>query len=172
MSKMSASDLIKNALLELLNEKPYVEITVSELINKAGVARVSFYRNFHSMSDVIDEITNDITQHFAEEVYPVISGNDERAWREFLFQHFYRFSKHHSSYSIQKFQNGYVLFSRINTKIQELEKTLPSDTLKQKYAVFGKMGIINNIIKKWIDEGMTETPEEMIDYIMSFILLF
>ena len=34
------------------------------------------------------------------------------------------------------------------------------------------MKIINNITKKWMDNGMKETPEEMIDYIMSFITSF
>ena len=32
-------------------------------------------------------------------------------------------------------------------------------------------GQINSITRKWMDSGMKETPEEMIDYIMSFILL-
>lgn len=31
---------------------------------------------------------------------------------------------------------------------------------------------IFNVVKKWAEEGMKETPEEMIDYITSFILKF
>ncbi len=38
--------------------------------------------------------------------------------------------------------------------------------------MIGKIGLINNITKKWVDSGMKETPVEMIDYIMSFILSF
>ena len=31
------------------------------------------------------------------------------------------------------------------------------------------MGLINSVTKKWVDTGMKETPEEMIDFLMSFI---
>ena len=34
------------ALLELLRERPLGEISVSQLCEKAGVGRTSFYRNF------------------------------------------------------------------------------------------------------------------------------
>ena len=33
-----------------------------------------------------------------------------------------------------------------------------------------KMGLVNSVTKKWLDNGMQETSEEMTDYIMSFIL--
>ena len=44
---------ITDALLILMKEKPLSEINVSELCNKAGVSRVSFYRNFTSLEDIL-----------------------------------------------------------------------------------------------------------------------
>ena len=49
---------------------------------------------------------------------------------------------------------------------------MSADTMQGKYAACGKMGLINSIARKWMDDGMKETPEEMIDYIMSFIISF
>ena len=46
-------EYITRALLLLMEKKPYSEITISELTEKAGVCRNSFYRNFDSLEDVI-----------------------------------------------------------------------------------------------------------------------
>ena len=42
---------LTRALLELLQKKTLAEISVSELTERAGVGRVSFYRNFHTKED-------------------------------------------------------------------------------------------------------------------------
>ena len=44
---------ITAAMLSLLKEKPLVEITISELCDRAGVARTSFYRNFQEKEDIL-----------------------------------------------------------------------------------------------------------------------
>ncbi|MBR5947774.1 MAG: TetR/AcrR family transcriptional regulator [Clostridia bacterium] len=41
------------ALLLLMQQKPLAEITISELCEKAGVSRISFYRNFASADDIL-----------------------------------------------------------------------------------------------------------------------
>jgi AcrR family transcriptional regulator len=44
---------IFDALMLLMDEKPYNKITVSDIADKAGVARPTFYRNFNDKDDVI-----------------------------------------------------------------------------------------------------------------------
>ena len=55
--KNEAHDMVMEslteALLQLMRAKPLAEISVSELCDKAGVSRVSFYRNFDSMDDIL-----------------------------------------------------------------------------------------------------------------------
>ena len=65
-----------------------------------------------------------------------------------------------------------VLFSRIDDKITQKAEKFSSATIRDKYLSVGKIGLVNGITKKWMNDGMQETPEEMIDYIMSFITLF
>ena len=60
-----------------------------------------------------------------------------------------------------RFENLPVLFSRLDTKKDHWA-----------YPAVGKMGLINSITRKWLESGAKESPEEMIDYIMSFITLF
>ena len=69
-------------------------------------------------------------------------------------------------------ENMSVIFTRIDSKMQQKESALLSGTIRDKYLAVGKIGLIHNIAKKWINTGEKETPEEMIDYIMSVITLF
>lgn len=172
MPKPTSKEAIKKALLELMNQKQFVNITISDIINTAGIARVSFYRNYHSIADVIDEISKEMTEHFLEEIQPLFRSRDERQWREFLFHHFYEFSKQCEKNTPYKFMNGHVIFSKVNALMKEAESKNPTSSISEKYSIYAKFGIVDHVVKKWIDSGKQETPEEMIDYIMSFILLF
>jgi len=48
-------ECITKALLQLMKKKPISDITITELVERAGVARVSFYRNFTSKENVIEQ---------------------------------------------------------------------------------------------------------------------
>lgn len=76
--KLSVKEQIKKTFIDLLSEKEYSDITVSELAEKAGVSRMSFYRNFSSTDDIIENIANDFLYDFSSVVLPVIQENTER----------------------------------------------------------------------------------------------
>lgn len=164
-------EIIK-AFIELLSQKSYMDITVTDLVNEAKVARVSFYRNFNSLSDVIDAIADSLSQDFTADVLPILTCSDERRWRDFLLKYFSWFSSHYKKLSTVSFQNISAILMRIDNRIQRDELVRSVGTPEDKYLAFGKLGLVNNIVKKWLDEGMKETPEEMTDYIMSFITSF
>lgn len=44
---------LTQALLQLMEKKPLAQINVSELCTRAGVGRVSFYRNYDSMEEIL-----------------------------------------------------------------------------------------------------------------------
>ena len=46
---------IFEALMLLLDEKPYNKIAVSDITKKAGIARQTFYRNYSDKDDVVSE---------------------------------------------------------------------------------------------------------------------
>lgn len=46
---------IYEAVMLLMDEKPYDKITVSDIVEKAGIARQTFYRNYGDKDDVIFE---------------------------------------------------------------------------------------------------------------------
>ena len=84
---------IAKAFMELMTKKTYLDITVTDIVSTAGVARASFYRNFGSIGDVIDLIVDEMSEELIDDILPVLSCTDERRWREFLFEYFYRFTR-------------------------------------------------------------------------------
>lgn len=53
--KKDTREWITLALLELLRSKKLAELTISELVKKAGVSRMAFYRNYDSLEQVLEE---------------------------------------------------------------------------------------------------------------------
>ena len=55
--KNEAHDLVieslTDALLQIMEKKHLSEINISELCNRAGVSRISFYRNYSSLEDIL-----------------------------------------------------------------------------------------------------------------------
>ena len=84
----NAKEQIEKAFLDLLEEKPYMDITVTDIVKKADVARVTYYRNFDSISDIIESITDRMADEFVTELAPMLDYGDDRSLREFLFHFF------------------------------------------------------------------------------------
>lgn len=167
--RLSARSRITAAFMELMTEKSYMDITVTDVVRRAQVARASFYRSFSSTSDIVDLIVEEICAELAEKIIPTASSNSVRRWREFLLEHFLRFKSLSSSSVTIGFMNMSLIFSRMDSRIKLLESSTPPTDLREKYLATGKMGLINGITKKWIDTGAKESPEEMVDFIASFI---
>ena len=53
---------IEQAMFELLKEKPYAELTVAEIAQRAMVSRMAFYRNFGGKDAIL---THFLQQEFA-----------------------------------------------------------------------------------------------------------
>ena len=170
--KSSVKKRMADAFVDMLSQKSYADITVTDIVNTAQVARVSFYRNFNSISDVVDYITDELANEFVDKILPVLNSNDENKWREFLFDFINNALNNRGKIEAINLQNTAVLFSHLNTKMQMYVNVNSNKTISDKYTSYVKACLINNVVKKWIDDGMVETPEEIINYLMSFITLF
>ena len=54
---------VYRALGECLEEKDYAEMTVEDILRRAGVARSTFYAHFHTKDDVLDSFLKDTFHH-------------------------------------------------------------------------------------------------------------
>lgn len=51
--------VIKDALLELIDEKSYEHIKVAELCRRAEISRATFYLHYDSLDEVLDDVIDD-----------------------------------------------------------------------------------------------------------------
>jgi len=51
--KQDSRDYLISALLQLLKTKDLNDITVTQVVKKAGVSRMAFYRNFETLNDIL-----------------------------------------------------------------------------------------------------------------------
>lgn len=68
-SAIRSRKLIRQAFLELLKEKSFEKITVTDIVKRADINRSTFYAHYPDVMGVIDEIQNEIldyTQNFME----------------------------------------------------------------------------------------------------------
>lgn len=70
--KRCTQKIVKEAMIELLEEKPLHKIKVTELCEKAGINRATFYNNFEDIYDLYENIENEYFENF----YQLISSSD------------------------------------------------------------------------------------------------
>ncbi len=59
-SALRSRKLIKNAFSELLQSKDFEEISVTEVVNVAGINRGTFYAHYNNMTEVLGEIEKEV----------------------------------------------------------------------------------------------------------------
>lgn len=55
-----ARERIVNALTELMDERDYTSITITEITQRAGVSRMTYYRNYASKEDILRKFMDDV----------------------------------------------------------------------------------------------------------------
>lgn len=54
--------LIRETFLQLLNEKPFEKITVTDIMNRADLNRSTFYKHYPDIYGIVEEIQNEIME--------------------------------------------------------------------------------------------------------------
>lgn len=145
-------ECITTALLQMLKKQPMENISITELTKKAGVGRVSFYRNFESKEDVIRKHLGILIKKWGVEFEK--SGNPDTLI-ESLFSHYYK----HKELFILLYRRGLAHISLKNV-LDVCGPTAEQDNLTAYTRAWFCHGLYG-WIEEWFKRGMTETPAEM-----------
>ncbi|GIN70269.1 AcrR family transcriptional regulator [Bacillus sp. J14TS2] len=63
-SAIRSQEWLMEALLSLMEEKPYDKITIKEIAEKADLDRSTFYRHFHSKEAVLERYFDQLAQEY------------------------------------------------------------------------------------------------------------
>lgn len=166
---VNVAERIADGFLELLAEKQFPDITISEITRKAQVARASFYRNFSSTNDVLDYVVKDIVDKIYEIAKPIINCDDRRKWREFIFRFIYLVNESDNYYVLIRSQNIPLLLERFFESALAMVPDTGKDRLHDKYDLIARFSMISGVLIRWKDTGMEETPEDIVDYLSDLV---
>ena len=152
---------ITQALISLMREHPYSEITVKQIILEARLARKTFYRNFESKDDVLLSLIRGILREYFEVVNnargevltTIFSFADNN--RELLAL----LDKNDMLHIPLRCMNEYapLLAGAQNKQLNPFVKLF--EGLDADYLIAMNIGAVWNVISLWIHKGMTDEPE-------------
>ena len=149
-------ECIESALVLLMNDRAFSEISITNIIRRAGVSRSAYYRNYASKEDILTNV-------FHKAADTIISA---------LADSLTEMNMHKSYLTIfEKVLEGKIFFEIIDkaNMIYTFQSTLNEKylsfveerTVEEHYRVLSWIGSILNVIFGWIHRDYKESPEEM-----------
>ena len=145
---------ITDALLSLLKEKPLSDISVSELTDKAGIGRVSFYRNYQSKEDILREESDRLIKEWG-----VLYESNPESAPETLFPSLFDFYREHRDFYTTLYHAG-MSSIMMETIISTIQITPEMQNLEAYMKSFWAYGIYGWMLE-WIKRGMQESGKEL-----------
>ena len=173
-AERSVKGRIERALVALLARRPLLEITVSDLVREAQVSRMSFYRHYSSISDVVEEAAGRAAELFAAEIIPPPGTREEARWRDFLLFLFRRVARAPGEYALATggIAQTELFRGHVERRVAALLAAQSQITLWELYSWVGKQFLLQGVVQSWLAAGMRETPEEMCDYLLPILSSF
>lgn len=173
--KESSKRMIEDALFELMAEKSYEKITVSELVKRADVARRTFYRLYGKKDDVLEAYFMRLYQEYKDR-HRALQNYDVRQIAKEYFSFWYQYRDillllHQSSLDslLLYYTMGYGAADVIKGRI--MDERLRCVEGMEYFAAYS-MGGFGNLLYQWVLEGMKEKPEQYAENVSDVIIKF
>lgn len=145
-------ECITTALLQMMETMPFDEIAITDLVKKAGVGRVSFYRNFESKKDVLEKHLILLIQEWGKEFEAL---GDPQKFSDTLLRHYYKYKDFYLLLYRQGLPEMIYETIRAACKLDEAQNNL------ERYCKSMVAGMIWGWIDEWMRQGMPEDPDEI-----------
>lgn len=173
--KIRTKKMIRSALAELIYEKGFNNISVTDLTQRADINRGTFYLHYVDKYDLLDKIENEIIQEIEEEtkhldsanMMNIDTSNEPLPFMVKLFEYFRENSviikailgpKGDPTFErkIKRFI-GSNLFEKQKIKNFNIDEAVISEEYFIQYILSADLGVIQH----WLEKNMEESPEEM-----------
>ncbi len=162
-SNAFVKECLKTALLTLLADHSYNDLTVTMLCRKAGVSRMAFYRNYRAISDLFREAAVDLNDQVLESVGSPFRPGTTEAWYRGAFE---IVKEHETEYSLMLSEEFQAEWMKVVNSLADHDPGFPAEKRYQRLAWCGGF---ENVLAAWLNRGMTESPEEMASYCIRYL---
>ncbi len=151
---------ITEALFRLMETEHFEEITISQITQEAGIARRTFYLNFTSKTDILDQHYDLLMKEYDDDLTPEIENSFEKQ-----AVYFFSFWQRHKSYALLLEKNGmfHMLMNRFRFYLNRTPNYIYDsfDETEQGYALASLSGTLWMMLGEWMKRNFKETPEEV-----------
>lgn len=163
-SKQFSRDCMVQALIQLLRTKSLSNITISELTERAGVSRMTYYRNYNSMDEIFISYLKDLVDAYRQDVAAWPDKGNYSDYRNML--HCYEYFDHYREFiaCLVNTGLGHLLLQALDSYI--LDTYYTEDKGRDFYYTLRAFsGSLYNIYVTWIMENSMESAEEIVSII-------
>ena len=166
-SNQMTRECIKTALLELMAAETFDHITVTSIIQRAGVSKGGFYRNYKSKEEVLQEICEELFQYLLEFLSEHKIYENTKEWYTYFFE---TIANHADAYRMlvkAQAQKSVVLQFDEEKLLRKLQR---DDSVLERYRALAIAKALAEVALVWFRKGMPETPSEMAEIMMEIFL--
>jgi AcrR family transcriptional regulator len=160
------------ALLELMAEKQYRDITIKEITERADLSRRTFYRNFIEKEDLLSEYARKLMEDYILRLRRV---NDFSMHN--VVKVYFTFWEEHLDFLklLEKNQLLFLVFEKYNEFLPRIHEAIHStkyDSAEHlEYVTAFNAGGYCNLLFQWLRSGAKENPEEMANTFLKLNLI-
>lgn len=164
------------ALLELLKKKPYTDIRIGEIVNRAQLARCTFYRYYTSKDELLLQCcrvrANRLAARMRAEDYYTFYGVSVAYFSFFLEERefFELLRKNDLLYFFLRSYDDLMFDVARAVKRENYEKGLSDFSQKVRYHFLYGLHGLWGMADHWLRNGCQETPDELAQYITAFLV--
>lgn len=156
-------ECLETALIQLLQEYAFRDITITDIVKRAGVSRSAYYRNYNSKEDILNNLMDAVVKSITEATAKQAAIGNWFAYWQTLFTHV---QPHAQMYiTLIKADLGSTILEGIN---RATLINIPADALQERYRLLYWNGAIFNILTDWICNGMQQSAEELAKICQTF----
>ena len=154
--------LLKTALMELMQEKPFEQITIKELCEQADLNRTTFYLHYNDQKDVLAEIekeTMEKTVAFMENVSPDADSIDQiESFLSYVKENALVFRTLMLRSDSRPFRQEFIVYT-----LERIRGNLPyyGDPAHERYVLTFLMEGSNHIIMEWMRQDFDLPAREV-----------
>lgn len=149
-------ECITQALLEMLQKEPFDNITITDITKRAGVGRVSFYRNFESKEDVLKQMVLGIIK----EVSKSIPSSDEFHAMEIVLR---KYREYQDVFMILHDAGlGHIAMACLKDAYGPKAEQENQEAYTNAFLFYGIYGLI----EEWFKRGTKEDPFELVQVLL------
>lgn len=158
-------DAIAKSYFTLLRQKKNEDIAITEIVNKAKVSRMAYYRNFETKLDIIEyylreTMWHDLSERLTEET---------EFWTLEYGIAFFDVMKKYKDVILLLDDCGYsnMILKEFNLRNEELAGDMPANSI-ERYNLYYASGGSFNASLKWLRGGCKESSKEMAESFLRF----